>query len=243
MKAMTQPEVIQYLKSSLKDQVQFTTQELIELLSKANPEANNKTHSWRINQLKTDGLIHQIGRGLYSFDSKPEFIPVLSLKTKRLYNRVVELVPDLELVVWETPLLSDIMNKSIDKHFIFLHTNRNKLDLLHSELMNFSKPSFPNPSNEIIEKYLLPLPEAIILLPLSSQTPIVELNEFKTNTIEGLLVTACTLEPILKPIGIDIQQLFTLAFSKYNVNVSKLLRYAGRRDRKTEIIQILDTIS
>lgn len=243
MKAMTQPDVIQYLKTSLKDQVQFTTQELLELLSKVNPEANNKTHSWRINQLKTDGLIHQIGRGLYSFDSKPEFVPILSLKTKRLYNRVVELVPDIEIVVWETPLLSDIMNKPIEKHFIFLHANRNKLDLLHSELMNFSKPSFPNPSNEIIEKYLIPLNEAIVLLPLPTQTPVFEANDFKTMTLEGLLVSACLVESIIAPIGIDLIKLYSEAFSKYNVNVSRLLRYAGRRDKRTEIYEILNTIS
>jgi len=53
MKAMAQPDMIQYLKTTLKEQVQFTTQELIEHLPKVNPEATAKTHSWRINRLKT----------------------------------------------------------------------------------------------------------------------------------------------------------------------------------------------
>jgi len=240
---MSEGNVIQYLKSNLNDQAQFTTQKLIELLTVLNPETTKNTHSWRINQLKSTGQIHQIGRGLYSFISKPEFTPTLSLKTKRLYNRVEALVPGIEIVVWETPMLSDIIGQPIDKHFIFFHTKRDKIDLLHGKMLDFSRPTFPNPNKEIIEKYLLPLNEAIIILPLSTQTPIMKLNDFKTKTIEGLLVSACLVESILMPLGIDLNKLFAAALSKYNVNESKLLRYAGRRDRRTEISEILKTIS
>jgi hypothetical protein len=240
---MSEGNIIQYLKSNLNDQAQFTTQELIELLSALNPEATKNTHSWRINQLKSTGQIHQSGRGLYSFISKPEFTPALSLKTKRLINRVEALVPELEIVVWETPMLAEIIEKPIEKHFIFFHTKRDRIDFLHGKMLDFSRPTFPNPNKEIIEKYLLPLNEAIILLPLSTQTPVMKLNDFKTKTIEGLLVSACLVETILTPMGIDLNQLFSAAFSKYNVNESKLLRYAGRRDRRTEINELLKTIS
>lgn len=240
---MPQNTVIQLIKENIKDPAQFTTQELIDILTKLNPEATRNTHSWRINQLKTSGQIHQVGRGLYSFISKPEYTPLLSLKAKRLFNRVQELVPELEIVVWEINMLTEIMSLPTDKHYIFFHTKRDKIDFLYAKMLDFSKPVFPNPNREVIETYLLPLNEAIVLLPLSTQTPIMMLNDFKTKTIEGLLVSACLVENILAPIGIDLNQLFTAAFSKYNVNESKLLRYAGRRDRRTEIIEILNTIS
>lgn len=240
---MPQNSVIQFIKENINDQVQFTTRELIELLTRFNPEATRNTHSWRINQLKTSGHIHQIGRGLYSFISKPEYTPTLSLKAKRLFNRVQELVPEHEIVVWETNMIAEIINQSIEKQFIFFHTKRDKIDFLHAKMLDFSKPVFPNPNKEVIETYLLTLNEAIVLLPLSSQTPLMMLNDFKTKTIEGLLVSACLVETILTPMGIDLIQLFTAAFSKYNVNESKLLRYAGRRDRRTEINEILKTIS
>jgi hypothetical protein len=240
---MLQNSVIQFIKDNIKDQVQFTTQELIELLTLLNPEATRNTHSWRINQLKTSGQIHQVGRGLYSFISKPEYTPALSLKAKRLFNRVQELVSGLEIVVWETNMLAKIIDLPIYKQFIFFHTKRDKIDFLYAKMLDFSKPVFPNPNKEVIETYLLPLNEAIVLLPLSTQTPVMMLNDFKTKTIEGLLVSACLVETILTPMGIDLIQLFTAAFSKYNVNESKLLRYAGRRDKRTEINEILKMIS
>lgn len=240
---MPQNSIIQYIKENFKGQAQFTTQELIDVLTRLNPEATRNTHSWRINQLKSSGLIHQVGRGLYSFISKPEYTPVLSLKAKRLFNRVQELVPGLEIVIWETNMLTEIMSLPVDKQYIFFHTKRDKIDFLYAKMLDFSKPAFPNPNKEVIETYLLPLNEAIILLPLSSQAPVMILNGFKTNTIEGLLVSACLVETILTPMGIDLNRLFAAAFSKYNVNESKLLRYAGRRDRRTEIIEILKTIS
>lgn len=240
---MSQDSIIQYIKENIQDPAQFTTQELIVILTRLNPEATRNTHSWRINQLKTSGQIHQVGRGLYSFISKPEYTPILSLKAKRLFNRVQELVPELEIVVWETNMLTEIMSLPVDKQYIFFHTKRDKIDFLYANMLDFSKPVFPNPNKEVIETYLLPLNEAIVLLPLSTQTPVMMLNDFKTKTIEGLLVSACLVENILVPIGIDLNQLFTAAFSKYNVNESKLLRYAGRRDRRTEINEILKTIS
>lgn len=240
---MPQNSVIQFIKDNIKDQAQFTTQELIELLTQLNPESTRNTHSWRINQLKTSGQIHQVGRGLYSFISKPEYTPTLSLKAKRLFNRVQELVPGLEIVVWETNMIAEIMDRPIEKQIIFFHTKRDKIDYLYAKMLDFSKPVFPNPNKEVIETYLLPLNEAIVLLPLSTQTPVMMVNDFKTKTIEGLLVSACLVETILSPMGIDLTQLFAAVFAKYNVNESKLLRYAGRRDRKTEIIEILKTIS
>ena len=240
---MPQNSVIQFIKDNIKDQAQFTTQELIELLTQLNPESTRNTHSWRINQLKTSGQIHQVGRGLYSFISKPEYTPTLSLKAKRLFNRVQKLVPGLEIVVWETNMIAEIMDRPIEKQIIFFHTKRDKIDYLYAKMLDFSKPVFPNPNKEVIETYLLPLNEAIVLLPLSTQTPVMMVNDFKTKTIEGLLVSACLVETILSPMGIDLTQLFAAVFAKYNVNESKLLRYAGRRDRKTEIIEILKTIS
>jgi hypothetical protein len=240
---MPQSSVIQYIRKNVKDQAQFTTQELIDLLNQLNPDATRSTHSWRINQLKSSGQIHQIGRGIYSFISKPEYTPALSLKSKRLFNRVQELAPELEIVVWETTMLAEIMELTIEKQFIFFHTKRDRIDFLYSKMLDFSKPVFPNPNKEVIETYLLPLNEAIVLLPLSTQTPVMMVNDFKTKTIEGLLVSACLVEGILAPLGIDLNLLFTVAFSKFNVNESRLLRYAGRRDKRTEIYQILEKIS
>ena len=78
----------------------------------------------------------------------------------------------------------------------FDYPERDKIDFLYAKILDFSKPVFPNPNKEVIETYLLPLNEAIVLLPLSTQTPVMMLNDFKTKTIEGLLVSACLVENI-----------------------------------------------
>ena len=206
------------------------------------PNLSESTLSWRINQLKAENLIHQIGRGLYSFDFKPEYRPDISLKTKRTYNRIKALCKG-DLSVWDTQMLNRISDTDISKHWMFLATTKDELEPLFDDMLDFSKQVYLQPEGEIVRRYILPLDEVIILIPLVSESPLFEGVDYISPTIEGLLVNAwIKSETYLKPIGFDIEFLFQKAFEKFNINQSKLLRYATRRDKREEIIKFINTI-
>ena len=225
-------ELQNHIIKNLQQKKQFTTKELIGILSEWNPSANSKTHAWKINQLVKEKFIFSIGRGLYSFKFKPEYIPELSLKTKRVYNRIKPYC-ETELVVWDTSLLNDIAETSIDRHWMFIQTAKEELEPLFNNLLDFSKQSFFQPDKEIINRYLIPLSEAIILTPLISETPIYRNGDYVSPSIEGILINAWLKdENFLKPIGFNIKEIYEKAFLKYNVNQSKLLRFAARRDKR-----------
>ncbi|MCO6359038.1 DUF6577 family protein [Roseivirga pacifica] len=239
---MKNPVIAEKLKECFSNQSEIDSKDIKEVLQGLLPEASTATISWRLNQLKKDKLLYQIGRGLYTFDYKPEFSPELSLKSKRLYNRVKALYNG-EIVMWDTLLLNEIAGGDISKYWVFLALNKDELDALFGEMLSFSKKVYIQPDKETTARYLIPQDEAIILTALISETPTERSGDYLSPSIEGILVNAWfEHEQYLQPIGLDIHKLYEQAFAKYNVNKSKLLRYAARRDKRKEINELLKTI-
>lgn len=235
-------ELAEQLKEIFSDQLQITTKEITNILHKMFPELSSNTISWRVNQLKQEKLLFQIGRGLYSFHYKPKFSAELSLKSKRLYNRVKGIYPG-EIVMWDTIQVNEMGGDHISKYWVFIALNKDDLDSLFSEMLSFSKKVYLQPDKETTARYLIPQDEAIILTALISETPTERSGNYLSPSIEGILVNSWfEHEQYLQPIGLDIHTLYQQAFAKYNVNKSKLLRYAARRDKRKEINELLKTI-
>ncbi|WP_163380133.1 DUF6577 family protein [Cyclobacterium sp. SYSU L10401] len=240
---MKNTDLAHSLKIHFSGKREFTTKEITDTLQEHFPDLSGSTIAWRLNQLKKDKLIYQIGRGLYTFDFKPEFSPELSLKSKRLYNRIKGIYSG-EIVMWDTFLLNDIGNDHISKYWVFLALNKDGLDLLFNEMRAFSKPVYLQPDKETTVRYIIPQNEAIILTALISETPTERSGDYLSPSIEAILVNAWfEYEQFLEPIGLDIDKLYVQAFAKYNVNKSKLLRYASRRDKRKEINELLKSIA
>src|SRR5690606_813241 len=239
---MKNPELANNLKEHFFGIPQITTIEITDAIRSHFPKLSPSTISWRINQLKKEKLLFQVGRGLYTFNYKPNFTPEACLKSKRIYNRVKALYAG-EIAIWDTVMLSEISGAEISKYWVFIALTKEDMEFLFGEMLSFSKKVYLQPDKETTARYLIPQDEAIILTALISETPTERLGDYLSLSIEGILVNAWfEHEQFLQPIGLDIHKLYEQAFSKYNVNKSKLLRYAARRDKRKEINELLKTI-
>lgn len=240
---MRNNELALAIKEQFLKQTTITSKELVLFLSTLFPDLSTNTISWKINQLKAENLIYQAGRGVYTFDFKPEFNPEINLKTKRIYNKT-KLFVSSELVVWDTEMLDLIVEKQNEKRTTFLLVQKDELTELFNQMQSMSKPVYLEPNIEIIQRYILPQNDVILLYPLISETPLQPNGDYIQPTLEGILVNAWLLsENYLKPLGYSIEEIFESAFKKYNVNKNKLLRYASRRDQRKEIEQLIQTIN
>lgn len=240
---MKNAELAVLIKGHFSGQPTITSKELGSFLLTIFPDLSTNTISWRINQLKTENLIYQVGRGLYTFIFKPEFKPEISLKSKRLYNKTKPFVCS-DLVVWDTELLDLIINKINLKRTSFLLIQKDELSDLFDQMQSMSRPVYLEPTNEIIHRYILNQNDVTILYPLISETPTQHNGDYILPTLEGVLVNAWLLsENYLKPLGYSIEDIFKNAFKKYNVNKNKLLRYAARRDQRKEIEKLIQNIN
>lgn len=236
---MLNTEITNHLKNRFKNQQFFSTKELATAIRNANPDVAPSTVGWRIFQLKKEKLVFQVGRGLYSFEYKPVFVPMISAKTKRQLKRIKSLV-SYDLYVFDTHLLSDIIDQPIEKEWMFISAPKDELDQLYDKMLDFSKQVFLHTDKETMHRYINAQNEAIILTTLVSEAPTYKGDDFNSFTLEGILVNVLYEADILQgSLGIEFTNLFEIAFKKYNVNRSKLLRYASRRDKKAEIKNLL----
>jgi len=240
---MTNTTIIESFKKIIGQESLFSTRELIAFLQKEYPELKDGTLGWKINQLKKEELIFQVGRGFYAFIQKPEFNPTLSLKSKRLYNKVKKIMPELDICIWELSMIDQILGKDEDRYLVFIGAKKEGLEGMFNNMLDFSKNVFLNPDKTTTKRYVLPTEKAILLVPLVTETPLIEIKETLIPSIEGLLVNAFIIDDlILKPTGRSLGQLFKNAFDKYKVNESKLLRYAARRDKREKLHTFIQTI-
>ncbi len=107
-------------------------------------------------------------------------------------------------------------------------------------LREINQPVFIKPNKDILEKYLPADKKSVIIKPLVSESPLQECCNLKTLTIEKLLVDLFIDKDIFAAQqGSELITIFEDAFSKYTINLSKLLRYADRRGKKENLIEFI----
>ena len=239
---MKNSELASVIREQFGSQSDISTTQISDFLKNTFPDLSPSTISWRISQMKKEKHIFQKGRGIYTFEFKPDFSNELSLKTKRLYNKIKPLC-SAELCVWDTIMLNNITEVDIKKKWFFFSTAKDELEPLFDNMLDFSRNVYLYSDKETFMRYGQTQDEIIILAPLVSEIPLLKNGEYTSPSIEGILVNAwMKYESYLKPIGYDIEQIFSKAFSNYNVNKNRLLRYAARRERRSEINDLIKTL-
>lgn len=102
---------------------------------------------------------------------------------------------------------------------------------------------FINPTDEILEHYVISSANPIIIKNLLSESPLQMINKYTTITIEKLLVDIYSDKYLFNFYqGKEFQNIIKNAYDKYTVNNTKLLRYASRRGKKEEFKSIINQI-
>ena len=92
-----------------------------------------------------------------------------------------------------------------------------------------------NPDQKTIERYVGAVDNAIIIKNLNSEAPIHKGNNINVPTLEKILVDIIADDALFSAQQGELEFIFKSAFDKYNINKSKMKRYASRRNRVTEI--------
>lgn len=237
-------EIKQYLSKKLSGKTHFTTGDLLVLLHKFNPKVSKSAHSWWINKLKNDGFYTRIGRGIYTFQKKKEYKLEISRKAKQFYNKVIKYLPEgTPMLIYESITVAKMYGIKPNKHYIWIHVPREHLEFFFYDIQQLGKRVFIKPNSEIIRRYIIPVKEAVILYPLLTEMPTFNLNGYTTLTLEGILIHSLIFgKEYFRSRDKETIQVFKMFLNKYNVNISKLLRYASRRDIRKEVKELLNQL-
>lgn len=223
-----------------RNRIFFEKDELIEHLSRK-LSISPKTLLWYLYHLVGQQKITRIGRGKYSIAIKPRFSPLPSTKVIRLYNKLKKQFPLLSFCMYNGEILSNLQHHLSYNNNIYIETDRDALEAVFHYLKDSEERTYITPSADFMADYVHLDRKAIIVKPLISEAPVQEINGVPMPELEKLLVDIQCDKDFFYLQGQESIYMMDNAFSQYSVNMSRLLRYAGRRNVKSVLETYLNS--
>ena len=201
------------------------------------------TLCWHLSNLCKQGKLRRIGRGIYTAHFSNTFQVKANAKVRSLYNTLSRQFPLADFCVYSggiiTPLLHDLTpNKSI-----YIETNREVTESVFNVLLPKNKGRlFLSPTKKIATTYIDFNRDNIIVKPLITESPLMLDGKVPVPTIEKLLVDTRVDPDFYYLHGYENLKMLRTAITYYNVNQTRLLRYADRRNEKESILNDLKEI-
>jgi predicted transcriptional regulator of viral defense system len=232
------------MKSYFKNKAVFEIRDIVAFYEQNEKDIKSTTVNWRIHTLVQSGVLQRIGRGKYTFGEDKTYIPEISSTTKSIFKKLKAAFPFAYFCVWNTSILNEFMLHQPNRFFVLIETDKETTRSAFYFLREIKKTVFIEPTNDILEKYLVNEKEAFIVKSLVSESPVQNINGVETATIEKILVDIfCDNVVFEAQQGVEMRRIFKEAFGKYTINRSKMLRYADRRRKKSALNQFVKTIS
>ncbi len=220
----------------------FTIDDIVNFYSPNKPIVR-ETIKWRIHRLSKMGLIHNVGRGVYSLGQETIFIPQITKPRANVYKVIAQNYPYAEMCVWHTSSLNEFMLHQPGKFSLIVEVEKTAVESVFYFIKERYKDVFINPKEDIVRNYIAGKKETIIVKTLISDAPIQSIYNIKTPTIEKILVDVFCDTAIFSAFqGHEKNIIFSNAFTKYTVNLSTLYRYAERRGKRIEIENYIQQI-
>jgi hypothetical protein len=233
-----------HLKNHFKSKAVFETKDIVEFYEQFEKDIKPTTLNWRVYTLIQEGVLQRIGRGNFKLGEGRKFIPEISLVTKSIFKKLKAEFPYANFCVWNTSVLNEFMQHQPNRFFLLVETDKETTNSVFYFLREIKKSVFIEPTNDILEKYVVNDKEVVVIKSLISEAPTQNISEVETATIEKMLVDIFCDDVILSAQqGAEKRTIFKEAFTKYTINQSKMLRYADRRRKKEELKQFVITIS
>lgn len=192
--------------------------------------------------VREDRIIKKDGKLFPSRSFKPTFHINPDAETVKLYTELQQQIPFTELCIWNTigilPLMHDIPNFNLT----IISVSRNYVDSVVDALENLTDRLVLHDQDKTIISRFAPGRELIIVTPLVSQAPTESIEGITCPTLEKILVDILCDNSLYALTGSEAYAIYANAFDRYAINIKTLLRYAGRRNRKTETETIIKEI-
>lgn len=234
---------IHKLYSHFADSSTFSVKDLFDFIKTDFPDVAEKTISWKINQLKTKGILTHISRGIYSLSKKAAFIPELSPNLRRIYNKVKKELPFINLCIWDSRWFNEFMVHQLFKYHIVVEVEKEATDSVFNTITDFNKNVFLKPDAEIFRRYIINHQEVIIVKPMISESPLQVFDGIKVPCLEKLLIDCLIDTDLFAAQQDELDNIYQSVFNKYLINTNKIRRYARRRDRVTEFDNKINSLN
>lgn len=194
-------------------------------------------------QLVQQGVLERVGKGKFRIGRSKMYSPEISTKIFKLNKSIKKRFPYISFCIWKQAWINEFSQHIASTGIVIIDVERDIAESVYNHLREVISPVFYKPGKELLHDYIIGLDYSLLIRPLVSEAPLQEIRGVKTVTIEKLLVDAYC-DPEFEFLhGMEIEHVFDSAFSRYSVNIAKLQRYADRKKRKAEILDLITSFA
>lgn len=236
--------IVNILIDEFKHRDSFTREELSDFYMRYEPDLKEGTFGWRIYDLKKKNIIRPIKSGLYVISEKPKFKPALSPKAVKLARLISQHYPEINYCIWETGWLNDFLQHQSTTSIIVIEIEKDFAESLYFTLKDLdTKELFLTPNFKETHLYIPESTSPVIIEKLISRSPLIKRTEQKIEVyvprLEKIMVDLFSVERLYFFLSSELVHIYENMIEKYAVNFTKLLSYAKRREKESEIKQFL----
>ena len=237
---MTSTRLIALISDYFRDKPSLDKTELVNAIREDFPDWSETTINIRISELKKAGMINSPSRGMYTITDKPPYQPQIPSQLKKLYNTLNKEFPYAQFCVWDTKWLNEFMRHQPFRFYLVAEVEKDVLESVFHRLSESYPKIFLDPDEEMFERYVSMVEYPLIIKQLVSESPTEHVQKASVPKIEKLLVDMLTDVSLFAAQQNEIEFIYQSVFEKYAVNQAMMKRYAKRRNRESELLNMLD---
>lgn len=223
----------------------FLRKDLLVDVASQLPDINKRAIDLQLSRLVASGIILRKERGIYTLAENvlPEYAYRPSEYERDLFQQLKQKYPFLDFCIWSPQMLASFMINLPMIDFILVDVEKVGIESVFDTLQNMElgRNILMTPSKEECKRYLWGT-NAIVVRQLIGQSPLTVVDGCVVPRIEKILVDLVGDNELFFASGVETYNIYEFARERINVNMSKLLRYASRRNRKNKVEEIINSI-
>ncbi len=190
----------------------------------------------RIRQLAIGGEIKRVGRGVYQRTAKTEFDIDVTSQMEHIFKELSSQFPYIDICVWDLLPINALSQHLINFNLCVVDVDRDAVEAVYENLRETNERVL---TTKRMFDGIASYDGYILVRKLVTDSPVSKIGDLRVPTLEKLLVDLACDKEFMVFQGHEIEHIFTNACAQYVVNKNKLLRYAGRKNRRERIEQLL----
>lgn len=216
------------------------TSEIVKYILSQKPEVPPATINWVLYNMVRNKEVVRAGRGIYSFDTKPVWQPVLSEVAKNIVSNMTAHLPYLQATITDSSILREFMVQLPFSFSIIIEVPNRLIDNVVQRLNDAGIKAFSKANQGLAELYLKEDTSVFVTKTVQTTALLPYEGRINTSRLEKILVDALA-EPELYAQfqGWELENIYQNASEAYALNYSQLLKYATNRGRRPAAEELL----
>lgn len=193
----------------------------------------------RIQSLIKNGIIHRVGHGKYALGKTKGFCILIDDFERQLYSTIKEEFPYSDVVIWNLSTINNLLQHLVNFSLTMVDIERDSVESLYWFLRGkgYNVVTRKRMVDEISD-----YDGYVFIRPLVTSSPTECIDSMNTASIEKILVDLACDKEFESFQGSEIRHIYENAFNGLTINIDRLLRYAGRKEKRAYIGKILEQI-